>query len=104
MQTLTHQRRGFAWLRHFTVVLSAFTFLVLVSVAATHLHFGPDGDEGCAVCAAVIGKLEGPSSPPVLVPPASVAYAWQPPHSAPQIACAAIVVLPPSCGPPFTLA
>ena len=61
----------------------------------------PDADEGCAVCAAVIGKLEGPSAPPVVIPPASLAQFWQRFLAAAQVARGVVVVLPPSCGPPI---
>ena len=87
-------------LSRFAAMLTAIAFAILVSAAATHLHVGPDADEGCAVCAAVIGKLEGPSSPPLAAPACPGAYA------APQVpvaqlpAGATLVVLPPSCGPP----
>jgi hypothetical protein len=80
--------------------VSALAFVFLVSVAATHLHIGADGDDGCAVCAAVVGKLEGPSSPAVAVAPAGVAYLEQPLQSAPRFTRVVLVVLPPSCGPP----
>src|ERR1700674_938001 len=81
-------------------VVSAVAFAILVSIAATHLHTGLDSDEACAVCAAVIGKLEGPSSLPAVVPPASIPYFWQRPPAAPHVARVVRVVLPPSCGPP----
>jgi hypothetical protein len=71
-----------------------------VSIAATHLHIGLDSDEACAVCAAVIGKLEGPSSLPTVVPPASIAYSWQRPPAAPHVVRIVRVALPPGCGPP----
>jgi hypothetical protein len=80
--------------------VSAVAFAILVSIAATHLHTGLDSDEACAVCAAVIGKLEGPSSVPAVVPPASIAYFWQRPPAAPHVVRVVRVVLPPSCGPP----
>jgi hypothetical protein len=80
--------------------VSALAFVFLVSVAATHLHLGAEGDDGCAVCAAVVGKLEGPSSPTVAVAPAGVVYLEQPPQSAPRFERVVLVVLPPSCGPP----
>jgi hypothetical protein len=80
--------------------VSALAFVILVSVAATHLHIGAEGDEGCAVCAAVVGKLEGPSSPAVAVAPPSVVTLSQPPQSAPRVERVVLVVLPPSCGPP----
>src|ERR1700686_4065419 len=74
--------------RHFPTrvliaVVSAVAFAILVSIAATHLHTGLDSDEACAVCAAVIGKLEGPSSVPAVVPPANIPYFWQRPSLAP---------------------
>jgi hypothetical protein len=80
--------------------VSAVAFAILVSIAATHLHTGLDSDEACAVCAAVIGKLEGPSSLPAVVPPPSIPYFWQRPPTAPHVARVVRVVLPPSCGPP----
>jgi hypothetical protein len=79
---------------------SVVAFVVLVSVAATHLHIGADADEACAVCAAVIGKLEGPAAPPAVVPPADAAQFWQRFLAAAQVARGVVVVLPPSCGPP----
>jgi hypothetical protein len=86
--------------RTLIAVVSAAAFALLVSVAATHLHVGADADEACAVCAAVIGKLESPPPPPVVVPPASLAQFWQPFLAAAQVARGVVVVLPPSCGPP----
>jgi len=79
---------------------AAVAFLVLVFGASTHVHMDADGDEGCAVHMAVVGKFEGPSSPPIVVPPASVTYRSQQPQGSRQIAPASPVVLPPSCGPP----
>src|ERR1700730_5808251 len=83
-----------------TAAVSAVAFAILVSIAATHLHTGLDSDEACAVCAAVIGKLEGPSSLPAVVPPPSIPYFWQRPPAAPHVVRIDQVVLPPSCGPP----
>jgi hypothetical protein len=90
------------FLRHrvFMAAVAAVAFLVLVFGASTHVHADPNGEDGCAVHMAVVGKLEGPSSPPIAVPPASVVYLWQQPQGSPQIARAVPVVLPPSCGPP----
>jgi hypothetical protein len=62
--------------RALIAAVSAVAFAILVSIAATHLHTGLDADEACAVCAAVIGKLEGPSSLPAVVPPPTT-YFWQ---------------------------
>ncbi len=97
------RRSIFASTLYRTVVagVSALAFVFLVSVAATHLHVGAEGDDGCAVCAAVVGKLEGPSSPAVAVAPAGVAFLEQPPQSAPRFERVILVVLPPSCGPPL---
>ena len=89
-------------MRHRVAVAAAaaVAFLVLIFGASTHVHMDADGDAGCAVHMAVVGKLEGPSTPPVVVPPAGVAYHQQEqPRGSPQIARAAPVVLPPSCGP-----
>jgi hypothetical protein len=80
--------------------VAAVAFAILVSVAATHLHIGPGADEGCAVCAAFVGKLEGPSTPSIAVPPVCVSYFVGPLLVAPHLEPVALVVLPPSCGPP----
>jgi hypothetical protein len=80
--------------------LSAIAFAILVSVAATHLHIGPDADEACPVCAAVAGKLAGPSVIPVAgIAPGIPCWLAVPPrqHSSPLTLA---VVLPPSRGPP----
>jgi len=69
----------------FITAVAAAAFLVLVFGASTHVHLDPDGDEGCAVHMAVVGKLEGPSSPPIAVPPVSVASLQQLPQGSPQI-------------------
>jgi hypothetical protein len=86
--------------RPLIAAVSVVAFAILVSIAATHLHTGLDSDEACAVCAAVIGKLEGPSSLPAVVPPPTTPYFWQRPPAAPHVARVVRVVLPPSCGPP----
>jgi hypothetical protein len=86
--------------RRVIVALTGIAFAILVSVAATHLHIGPDADEGCAVCAAVVGKLEGPTPPPMAVCPTSDVSTLEQFQVAQQVACAILVVLPPSCGPP----
>jgi hypothetical protein len=98
--TFSASTSKFSPCRAFTAALVAVAFAILVSVAATHLHVGPDADEGCAVCAAVIGKLEGPTAPPIAIPSISVAYFEHLLEIAPQVADVALVVLPPSCGPP----
>jgi len=86
--------------RRVIVALTAIAFAVLVSVAATHLHVGADADEGCAVCAAVAGKLAGPKVAPAAKLSAEIAtwLAVLPAgHSSPRLLS---VVLPPSRGPP----
>ena len=91
---------GFSSYRAVMAAVAAVAFAIMVSVAATHLHIGFDADEGCAVCAAFVGKLEGPSTPSIAVPPVSVYYFARPLRIAPQVESPALVVLPPSCGPP----
>jgi len=86
--------------RAIVVALTAITFALLASLAASHLHIPPDSDHDCAVCAAFAGKLE---SPGVCVPVAPVS---QVPHRvalAPAIRPAPAApthLLPPSRGPP----
>ncbi len=86
--------------RAWVAAISAVAFAILVSVAASHLHVAPDADEACAVCAAVIGKLEGPSAPAAVVSPVGVAYLWLAPRILLRVEQVFLVVLPPSRGPP----
>jgi hypothetical protein len=86
--------------RAWVAAMSAVAFAILVSVAASHLHVAPDADEACAVCAAVIGKLEGPSAPPVVASPVGIAYLWLAPRIVLRVEQVFLVVLPPSRGPP----
>lgn len=82
--------------------LAALCFAWLASVAATHLHIGLDADDGCAVCAAVVGKVAGPSAMPTVKVSPEINY-WLPIlpcRHAPAVVLA--VVLPPSCGPPHS--
>ena len=82
------------------LVATAMAFTLLVSVAASHLHIAPDGDEGCAVCAAFAGKIEGPSASVPTLELASVGYTvCSTPVSRPVPATPAHL-LPPTCGPP----
>jgi hypothetical protein len=90
----------FSSYRAVMAAVAAVAFAIMVSIAATHLHIGLDADEGCAVCAAFVGKLEGPSTPSLAVPPVSVYYFAGPLRIAPQVESPVLVVLPPSCGPP----
>lgn len=78
----------------------ALCFVLLATLAATHLHVGADGDEACAVCAAVVGKLAGPS--PSLAPSASLESSYRVASiAAPRpLLLKFAVLLPPSCGPP----
>lgn len=81
--------------------LTALCFAALVSLAATHLHLGVDGDEGCAVCAAVVGKVAGPIAVPAVKLNLELNYRLAPPPSHCSLPFALAVVLPPSCGPPY---
>jgi len=84
----------------FVLALTAGAFALLVSIAASHLHLAADDNDGCAVCAAFAGKLEGPSTyvPTVavvsVVHPAGPAPVLQPAPPAPAH------LRPPCCGPP----
>ena len=82
--------------------LTALCFAALASLAATHLHLGPDADETCAVCAAVVGKVAGPVATPAITLGLELNY-WLAvaPRQRPLLLAFA-VVLPPSCGPPYS--
>jgi hypothetical protein len=96
-----HQRsRHRSWRSLFVLALTAIAFTLLVSIAASHLHLAPDGDEACAVCAAFAGKIEGPSvSVPTLAAP-SLVYAVCATPVRRLVPPAPAHLLPPTCGPP----
>jgi hypothetical protein len=93
-------RSRFSRYRACIAAVVAVGFLVLVFGASTHVHTDRNGEDGCAVHMAVVGKLEGPSSPAVAVAPPSVVYLCHALQSAPRVERVILVVLPPSCGPP----
>jgi hypothetical protein len=95
------QRSG--W-RLWTLLVVAFCFVLLTSTAATHRHTTPASARDCAVCAAVADKLVDTPAPPVV----SLVLRLQPyavfevgAYIAPYVA---LLLTPPSCGPPTTSA
>jgi hypothetical protein len=90
-------------MRHRVIcALTALCFAALASLAATHLHLGPDTDEGCAVCAAVVGKVAGPAATPAIKLGVELDYWLAVTPRQPSLRLALAVVLPPSCGPPHS--
>jgi hypothetical protein len=87
------------------VAVVLFAFALLASIAASHLHVGADQDEFCSLCAAFgAGKLEPPSAAAV-VPVALSLTLFLCEHESPsQVPRSLPVVLPPSCGPPPSIA
>lgn len=88
--------------RPFVGALTILAFAALVSLAATHLHVVADDDAACAICTAVVGKVNGPSAPPALGVAPDLGHP-QPivPNERPR-ALAPSFVVPPSRGPPFS--
>ena len=81
------------------------TFAVLASIAASHLHVGAEQDEFCSLCAAFgAGKLEPPSPPVTIATPVSLTYFVPDVERPSQVSRSTPVVLPPSCGPPPSIA
>jgi hypothetical protein len=95
------RRRHRVW-RRIVCALTALAFASLVSLAAAHVHFAPDADRDCAICTAVIGKLEGPSTPPVANLGPDVGHCQPTVPIERPLALVVAVVLPPSCGPPYS--
>jgi hypothetical protein len=98
---LRSRRRS--WRSRCVLALTTIAFTLLVSVAASHLHLGPDADEACAVCAAFAGKIEGPSVAAPMFAPASLGYADCAHPVARPVPPAPAHLLPPTCGPPQRL-
>ena len=95
-------RRAYAverW-RVWTAMLTAITFVVLVSTAAMHHHATMVEDQDCAICSVVTHKLA--DLPLVTLPRLVVIFiAYAPFLPATQrVAHASPSLLPPSCGPP----
>ncbi len=86
--------------RSLVAIVTALAFAFLVSVSASHIHITADEDAGCAVCVAFAGKVEGPTAELSVCEPARVAFPSCSLMEAPLLASVALVVLPPSCGPP----
>jgi hypothetical protein len=91
-------------IRRHRLLLAALTgiaFAILVSIAASHLHVGPaDPEDGCAVCLAFAGKVEGPSVQLQIPTPRVVILRVAQPAVAAGVLRSFVVTLPPSCGPP----
>ena len=92
--------RAVAPWRVWTALLTAITFVVLVSTAAMHHHATAVDDQDCPVCSVVTHKAAGPL-PAVLPTPVVIFLSYTPfLPSKPGVAHASPVPLPPSCGPP----
>jgi hypothetical protein len=92
--------RAVAPWRIWTALLTAITFVVLVSTAAMHHHATAVEDQDCAVCSVVTHKVT--NLPLVVLPKLVVVFLSYSPFLLPKpfITLASPVVLPPSCGPP----
>ncbi|MES2072164.1 MAG: hypothetical protein V4488_17545 [Pseudomonadota bacterium] len=96
---LLHACAGRGW-RAWIAVITAITFVLLVSTAATHHHATSLEDQGCSLCSAVVHKLSG-AEPAQMLVQAVVFLAYR----LPSLETASVVylsplLLPPSCGPP----
>lgn len=100
MRRLTRKRRRLL-LTRLVLAATAAAFAILISLAASHLHVGPDDDEACAVCTAFADKLHDAA------PPNGVVRAFVAVHLVvatlpqPQRIGVAPTLPPPSCGPPI---
>lgn len=94
-----HAHAGRGW-RAWVAVITAITFVLLVSTAATHRHATSLEDQGCSLCAAVVHKLTG-SEPALKLAQTVVFLAYRLPSvQAIDIDYPAPLLFPPSCGPP----
>ncbi|MDR3482007.1 MAG: hypothetical protein P4L91_14985 [Burkholderiaceae bacterium] len=92
-------RAGAPW-RIWAALLTAISFVVLVSTSAMHHHATAVDDQDCPVCSVVTHKAAGPL--PLALPTPVVVFLSYAPFllSKPGVAHASPVSLPPSCGPP----
>jgi len=89
--------------RFWTALLTAITFVVLVSTAAMHHHATAVEDQDCPVCSVVTHKVA--DLPPVSLPVLVVVLLSYAPFLLlrPGVTHASPVSLPPSCGPPASI-
>lgn len=97
---MLRSRWTFALSRRAVFALTGIAFVALVSIAATHLHIDADADEACAVCAAVAGKLAGPSAASAAKIGVQICIGRAIVPTGRLLALAPTVILPPSRGPP----
>jgi hypothetical protein len=101
-QTAPQPLRAFAvgrW-RVWTALLTAITFVVLVSTAAMHHHATAVEDQECATCSVLTHKLA--DVPLVKLPTLILLLVSYAPYllAAPVVAHISLSLLPPACGPP----
>ncbi|MFI4939670.1 MAG: hypothetical protein ACHP7O_04900, partial [Burkholderiales bacterium] len=86
--------------RVWTAILTAITFVVLVSTAAMHHHATVAEDQDCAICSVVTHKLA--DHPLVDLPKLTVIFISYAPFlsAIPPAAHASPLLLPPGRGPP----
>jgi hypothetical protein len=94
-----HAQAGRGW-RAWIAVITALTFVLLVTTAATHHHATSLEDQGCSLCAAVVHKLTG-SEPALKLAQTVVFLAYcLPPLETVSVAYLTPLLFPPSRGPP----
>jgi hypothetical protein len=95
--------RAVAPWRIWAALLTAITFMVLISTAAMHHHATAVDDQDCPICSVVTHKAAG--SLPATLPAQVVVLLSYAPFlpSKPGVAHASPVSLPPSCGPPASI-
>jgi hypothetical protein len=86
--------------RVWTAILTAVTFVVLVSTAAMHHHTTAAEDQDCSICSVVTHKLA--DHPLVDLPKLTVIFISYAPFlpAMPGVAHVSPLLPPPSCGPP----
>lgn len=98
-QIAAHQR---GYWRSALVWLAAFSFLLLVSASASHIHKTAATLHDCAVCAVVADKLADAPAPPLLVHDLQLPDVLLLPAGRPILPEHAVTLwLPPGRGPPI---
>ncbi|GGC60495.1 hypothetical protein GCM10011396_04240 [Undibacterium terreum] len=99
MWQLLHARLGSGW-RAWIAVITAISFVLMVSTAVTHHHATSLEDQGCSLCTAVAHKLTG-AEPALQLAQTVIFLAYRLPSiEAVSVSYPTPLLFPPSCGPP----
>jgi len=100
MRTLIAHATRASRMRVLITLAVGLAFLLLVSVSAAHIHFKAVDEDGCSICAVVVGGLHSPPALQIAPPPRLPPLATRAHVDTTFIGGTLQAARPPSCGPP----